>query len=401
MTGRLALCVAVGALLVALALLLASSNCLGHRRILLYRVGVLGVVPSAIATIVLLPGLLQVSVLDSLGTLSNLLGVFGFGATIVLSMTFRNARPATWRVRVGVVIPSRVSFYSELRNGLLVGLQPVDATVVDPYLAESRPLERLSDFTPDLNAVLETRPDYLVMASPSPDVFSRNEIAQKLRRFQDRGGGLIFINNPPVGDDVQAYKSFGYVYTDLERGSQLVAEWVEANTSPASLVLVVAGPTGSAPAQRYKAALEAAIFDSRIRITDTLSWTRESALAAVLEFSELGGPIPGAIVCGNDIMAFGAVQAIRTLAESDSAWLQCKVVGFDGIGRALFSISEPSNPFAATVSTPPSAYGFEIAEMIVSDSTRWLSAPKLRHHEISFSTGQLIDNTNVELMLVD
>lgn len=386
-----ALFVAAGATLLALACLALSRLFHALPRLRLIRIGIYVGVPSLSATLVLTPLQLHASFADALS-------VAGLGVSLIFGMGAKALDVVSLRLRVGVVIPSRAPFHAEVRRGLAEGMVSVRAVIHDEYLRNHRAPENLAAFVPCLRKTLATQPDYLVVACPSFEVLGREEIMKGLKRFQRRGGQLIFIDNAPEDPARAELRAYGLVRADVERAAHLVSDWI-AQRSTCAKVLVVSGPKTSDPALRYRRALESRSQIGSLAVIDTLGWSEASAYIAVEGLDSTH--IPDFIVCGNDVMAFGAVRALRQKLESDDAWRRCSVIGYNGISRALFAISEPANPLRATVCIPPATYGEEIAAMILHDASRWVGRSRLEEVCIPLSEGQLVDASNIDLILED
>jgi DNA-binding LacI/PurR family transcriptional regulator len=373
----------------ALVFLLVSRAFRGVPRLRLLRLGIYLGVPSFTASLVLLP-------IEFEATFADALSVAGLGLSLVLGVGAKALDLMSLRLRVGVVIPSRVPFHTELRRGLTEGMLSVRADVSDDYLSSHRAIEDLSAFLPCLRRTLERNPDYLVIACPSFAMLETPEILKRLRSFQRRGGQLVFIDNAP-SDAVHAeLRAYGLVRADVERAAELISDWV-AQQSTTARVHVVSGPATSDPAQRYRRAFESRMPTEQITVMDTSGWTEKAAYLAIRSMT--GQAPPDFIVCGNDVMAFGAVRAVRENEVDDDRWARAGVIGYNGISRALFAIAEPENPLLATVCIPPSTYGHEIAMMILADARRWFRRSDLDEVCIPFSEGQLIDVTNIDLVL--
>lgn len=274
-------------------------------------------------------------------------------------------------IKVGVVIPSRAPFHSELRSGLRKGLSGRPTQYFDDYLLRSEAPERLSEFMPCLRRVLAESPDYVIVACPSLNLANSESVAQLLRPFAQRGGGIIFIDNPPteLDSDIPP-RRIGSVGTDITAGAELIARYIEQSGVSSKDVLVVGGARDSAPAQERQAVLGAHLSDATFVDPVDGGWTEAFGYRATFEHLAAGHSCR-VVVCGNDTMAFGACEAIRAGSELKAA--QPNVIGFDGLRRALFAIAERDHPLAATILTPPSAYGEEAAAMILADlGDRWL-----------------------------
>jgi len=372
-----------------------STLARGRRRLLSQRISIYSALPSLTAVLVLLPLRLKLSFSDGLslaGLIVSLL--FGLGARAMDRMTSR--------LRIGVVIPSRVPFHAELRQGLKEAMSAVRLDVYDDYLVTNRAVERLSEFLPALRRTLTWRPDYLAICSPSVPLVSSEQVLTLLMEFVRKGGGIVLIDNEPT-EDVRACLGvrYGRVTSDVETGARIIAEYVKRHIKDTDELLVLCGPPSSDPAELRRKILNETLPNATLMIADTGGWTEQSAYAVtVTSFQD--GLRPRFIICGNDVMAFGAIRALRQIRKEQHAKTlpRCEVIGYDGIARALFAIAEEDNPFAATLSTPPAAYGHEIAAMILDDARRLPGKKsRLSHCNIPASDGQLVTSYNVEMVL--
>jgi ABC-type sugar transport system substrate-binding protein len=389
-----ALVLAAAIAVIAIVLLFVARGTRGRRRLLMQRMGIYAAVPSITALLVLFPLHLKLSFGDGLSLAGLVLSLFfGMGA--------RALDRITSRLRIGIVIPSRVPFHSELRAGLQQGMSSVRLDLYDDYVATTQAEEKLSEFLPSLRRTLAWGPDYLVMCSPSVSLVSTDEVISQLRQFSRQGGGLVFIDNQPSEEARSGLRRYGRVISDVETGAKIIAGYVQQQARDGDEVLVLCGPSSSAPALMRKEVLTEAMPDAKILVADSGGWTADSAYAATVECFEQGGS-PRFIVCGNDVMAFGAVRGIRQVRKTyeRKRTAGVEVIGYDGITRALYSIADEDSPLVATICTPPSAYGQEIAAMILADVKRIFRVrSELRQCCIPVGEGQLITRYNVELVL--
>ena len=381
----------------AVGLIAASQLLRGARRLFVQRVGVFAVVPASTACFVLLPMYFHFSVSDGLS-------VAGMGLSLILAAGASLMTRLGMRLRVGIVIPSRVAFHLELRMGLAEALQGIRLHTYDDYLVTNGAVENLSDFVPALRRTLRWRPDYLVVCSPSTSLVSAAQVAELLVNHTRRGGGVIFIDNSSDEDVlIRMKRRFGSVTSDFHTGARLIAEFVGGQLGDGDEVLILAGPSSSTPATMRREVFRELFPQAHIQVADTGGWTDESTYRITRKWLAAGRR-PRFIVCGNDVMATGAVRAIREATKSARPWRQpirSEVVGYDGIARALFAISEPGNPLCATIRTPPSAYGHEIAAMIYDEVESVIPRNRLCQVCIPVGEGQLITRNNVELVIDD
>lgn len=377
--------VLLGATVVALAV---GNFTRGHRRLILQRTAVYVGFPALTATLVLLPLQLDVAFSDALS-------LAGLCVSLLFGIGTKALRPLSMRVRVGVVIPSRVPFHTELRAGLEQALARLQVDLHDDYLLASRATERLDEFVPSLRRTLDWRPDYLVICSPSGALLSTENVLALLKQFSRRGGGIIFIDNEPDDAAREQLPTYGHVRADVEAAATLLVAYIDQHSEAASRVLVLSGPEYSDPAERYRRVL--ASLGTGLAVVSA-GWSEQAAYSAALRHLDQGH-VPNFILCGNDVIAFGAVRAVRERITVKPELKGTAVVGYNGIARALFAIAEPDNPFRATVSIPPAAYGHEIAAMIVSDATRMYGRTMLHRCCIPIGNERVIDENNIELVL--
>ena len=379
----------------SIGLVVGSQFFRGARRLFFQRVGVFAAVPSVTACLVLLPMYFNISVSDGLS-------IAGIGLSLILAAGAGLMSRLGMRLRIGIVIPSRVPFHSELRLGLAEALQGIRLHTYDDYLVTNGAIENLSDFVPALRRTLRWRPDYLVVCSPSSGLVSADQVARLLVRHARRGGGVIFIDNSSIEGVLARMKQrFGAVTSDFATGARLVTDFVGSQLKSGDEVLILAGPESSTPATMRREVFEQRFPDAHIQVADTGGWTDESTYRITRKHLS-SGRRPRFVVCGNDVMALGAVRAIRAEIADLRWWerdIRTEVIGYDGISRALFAISEPANPLCATIRTPPSAYGHEIAAMIYSEVESMFPLNRMQHVCIPIGEGQLITRNNVELVL--
>lgn len=379
--------------IISVGIFAASRLARGRRRLLGQRIGLYTAVPSVTVLLVLLPLQYDLSFADGLSL-----------AGLVLSVVFALGTPALdrvfMRVRIGIVIPSRVPFHSELRAGLKEAMSDVRLDVYDDYLKHSGAIENLADFLPSLRRTLAWGPDYLVVCSPSVGLVSSPQVITLLTSFTKRGGGVVFVDNEPTETARKSLRRrYGRVTSDVATGARFIAAYVKAHAMPTDHILVLCGPPSSDPAELRRQVFTEMLPDATITVADTGGWTAEGAHGVTIDtFKNVAAP--RYVVCGNDVMAFGVIRALRELSRSTrQRRYETHVIGYDGIARALFAIAEPENPFVATIRTPPSAYGHEIAAMILSDARMLRRRSCLSDCNIPVAEGQLITANNVEMAL--
>ncbi|MDZ7627868.1 MAG: LacI family DNA-binding transcriptional regulator [Parvularculaceae bacterium] len=180
-------------------------------------------------------------------------------------------------------------------------------------------LQREADASNTLQLIWPYRVDGVIAAAElSPD---------HVAEFSRRGVPLVFYNRYLNGVAVNS------VCCDQEDGARLLVDGLYAAGS--RRFAIVAGPVDSiVGVERKTAALEQleslGIEDVPV-IEGDYSYASGVAAAATLMAMD-GGP-PDAVVCANDVMAIGALDAFRT-DHGLRAPEDISIVGFDGVGPA-------------------------------------------------------------------
>lgn len=377
----------------SLLLLLYTQRLRAIRRLIVARVSIFVVVISLIMAVYSLQREYGVEINESLMILDDLFGL----VTMILSATFAVGGAfldkILQKVRVGVVIPSRMPFHMALRRGLADGLSGLRIDVDDEFLDAHRAAEDLTQFSDCLYNTLSRRPDYLIIGSPSCEVLDAPEIEKSLKKFMGRGGKIFFIENYPSWLEDRHSKKAAIVSSDSESGATVISRYINSIWDKASRIGFIAGPDGSIPSKsRIKK------FQEELEIPEDLllqphqaSFSQSAAFECAQDMMKLENS-PSIIICANDHMALGVVRAISDLGLSKSVL----VVGYDGIPLALQAIATLENSFAATIRIPPSQYGVVTSFQIREDLTdRWLFRSSVGSVTIPINPANLVTKHNV------
>lgn len=167
---------------------------------------------------------------------------------------------------------------------------------------------------------------------------------------------------PLVTIDVRHGQSVQVGFDDVTSMKELMAHLLDEHGS--SRFALVTGPQESAVAQaRYEACLDV-LQERGIAVSDEAiydgRWVRDGGRKAVEYFLKRLNPMPDAIVCGNDDMAFGVVEGLR--AAGLRVPEDVRVTGFDArqeaVGRGLTTIRRPVR---------------EAGELAINTLLRWIS----------------------------
>ena len=161
-----------------------------------------------------------------------------------------------------------------------------------------------------------------VVAICAPD---RESIANMMQKCDADGVPAVFFNMEPMEDTMQSYDTIWYVGAQAEESGTMCAQalinYWNANTEIADKngdgklqLIIIQGEIGQQDTlirtEAYKAALEAAGIEYEVLAEDTANWDQAQALDKMNAWITAYG-IDGieGVLCNNDSMAMGAVQA--------------------------------------------------------------------------------------------
>jgi len=155
-----------------------------------------------------------------------------------------------------------------------------------------------------------------------------------------------------------------HVGADNVAGGRSMAQWViEHFPSGAHIVLITGQPGSSSAIDRtlgIQEALRAAGPQYKIVAEQSANWQRELGLTVTQNIlTSLGTQIPQAILCEDDDMALGALEALRT-----SGIPGVKVLGFNATPEALARLRD--GQMAATVEQSPVRQARAALEQLVA-----------------------------------
>jgi inositol transport system substrate-binding protein len=155
-----------------------------------------------------------------------------------------------------------------------------------------------------------------------------------------------------------------HVGADNVSGGRSMAQWViEHFPSGAHIVLVSGQPGSSSAIDRTRGIQEAfrpAGSKYEIVAQQTANWQRELGLTVTQNIlTSLGTQIPQVILCEDDDMALGALEALRTSGISG-----VKVLGFNATPEALARVRD--GEMAATVEQSPGRQARAALQQLVS-----------------------------------
>jgi inositol transport system substrate-binding protein len=145
--------------------------------------------------------------------------------------------------------------------------------------------------------------------------------------------------------------SVPHVGADNVGGGRSMAQWAIEHFPNGARIVLITGQPGSSSAidrtQGIQAAFKSAGAQYKIVAEQSANWQREQGLTVTQNIlTSLGTQIPEVILCEDDDMALGALEALRTSGIST-----VKVLGFNATPEALAQVRD--GQLAATVEQSP------------------------------------------------
>lgn len=163
---------------------------------------------------------------------------------------------------------------------------------------------------------------------------------------------IVFVNRTPGNPDALLKDgSIVYVGSDESEAGALEGEYVagklkEAGKQDVSIVMMT-GTLGMQATTLRTESAKKALEDSGLKVTyafeDTADWDRAKAMEKFVQFMGTG-KVYDAVICNNDEMALGVVEAMKTTGEGK---VTAPVAGVDATDSALQSIKDGNLAFSA------------------------------------------------------
>src|ERR1700690_14897 len=167
----------------------------------------------------------------------------------------------------------------------------------------------------------------------------------------DRRGDNTSISVPHVG-------------ADNVGGGRIMAQWVIEHFPNGAHIVLISGQPGSSSAidrtRGILAAFKSAGPQYKIVAEQSANWQREQGLTVTQNIlTSLGTQVPEVILCEDDDMALGALEALRTSGIST-----VKVLGFNATPEALARVRD--GQLAATVEQSPARQARAALQQLVA-----------------------------------
>jgi inositol transport system substrate-binding protein len=164
-----------------------------------------------------------------------------------------------------------------------------------------------------------------------------------------------------------------HVGADNLAGGRSMAQWVVENFPSGAHIVLITGQPGSSSAIDRTRGIEVAFRSAgpqyQIVAEQSANWQREAGLTVTQNIlTSLGAQIPQVILCEDDDMALGALEALRTSGISG-----VKVLGFNATPEALARVRD--GEMAATVEQSPARQARAALEQLVAKIRKHTQIP--------------------------
>src|SRR5271170_5106830 len=164
-----------------------------------------------------------------------------------------------------------------------------------------------------------------------------------------------------------------HVGADNLAGGRSMAQWVIENFPGGAHIVLITGQPGSSSAIDRTRGIEVAFRSVgrqyQIVAEQSANWQREAGLTVTQNIlMSLGTQIPQVILCEDDDMALGAIEALRTSGISG-----VKVLGFNATPEALARVRD--GEMAATVEQSPARQARAALEQLVAKIRKHTQIP--------------------------
>lgn len=213
-------------------------------------------------------------------------------------------------------------FMTMLKGAMELKLQEYDNVKLIINDAESKPDKQASQ----LDSFIAQGVDAVIISPVDADA-----LAPSVKAVADAGIPIITCSADVTGDMGQIW-----VGSENENGGEIEMQFVADQLGGKGNIAILRGPLGAFAEQGrfrgYETVL-AANPDMKVVFDQTGNWQREEAMSLIENLLTAGTQID-AIVCQNDGMALGALEAVKAAGKQD----EIIITGIDAIQDALDSV---------------------------------------------------------------
>ncbi len=185
------------------------------------------------------------------------------------------------------------------------------------------------------------------------NVIDRTASVYLIRMAKEAGIPIILVNSEPLREDLLLYENAFYIGSNAimtgELCGQIAVDYyqehpnMDRNRDGVLQIVILKGQVGHQDAEyrtKYSLlALEQAGIPVEVLAEDTAEWERGLASEKMAVELEIYGPRIECVICNNDQMALGAIDALRTAGYYQNGKV-LPVVGVDGLAQAALDALE-------------------------------------------------------------
>lgn len=225
------------------------------------------------------------------------------------------------KIRVGVTVYNMSSFITQGQEGM-----QAYADAYDIELLWNSANNDVATQASQMESLINQGVDAIIIVPVQAD-----SLQPQLEAAKEAGIPVLAVNTTLSSEDLI---TAAVLPDDVAAGAQEMQMMADALGGEGNIV-VLQGPLGSSPELDRTEGIESVLEDYpniKVLTMDTANWAREEAVNKVKNWiSSFGDDIDG-IVCENDDMGLGAVQALK------EAGMSVPVVGIDGIEDGLRAV---------------------------------------------------------------
>lgn len=280
------------------------------------------------------------SMLTAAAMMMSLLAGCGGGTTTPNAGNGSEGGSAEGKLKIGLSMSARDQWLSTMEQAAL-GKADADGVDLKSFDANNDVVTQLSHVTTCANDGYDAMIINLVNTDNAQEMI-------------DAAGDMpiVFVNRTPGNaDTLLTADKIVYVGSNEEEAGGLEGEYIAKLLKNAGKtdvnIAIVTGTLGmqatTLRTNSAKAALEASGLNVTYTFEDTADWDRGKAMEKFVQFMGTNKPYD-AVICNNDEMALGVVEAMKTTGEGK---VTVPVAGVDATDSALQSIKDGDQTFSA------------------------------------------------------
>ena len=242
------------------------------------------------------------------------------------------ARPTTGKKNIALVMKTLTNpFFVEMERGARRAEKELGIHLIVKTGAQETSVDQQIAIVEEL---VKQKVDAIVIA-PASSV----DLIPVLKKARDAGIAIVNIDNRLDGEVAKkvGLQEVPFISVDNEQGAYLAAKAISEKLTRPAEVLVLEGIRTAKNAQERSAGTLRAFKENpniRVLAVETANWKIDEAYEVTKRrFAQ--NPSLAAVVCGNDMMALGALRYLREANRNDVV-----VGGFDALEEARKAVNE-------------------------------------------------------------